>query len=68
MALDMKEIMAYIVFKDGSGQIASYKLESGLSFVKSEMKQWIREQSKKSIKTITFISNKSMQPTAKGGG
>jgi hypothetical protein len=54
----MKKVKVYIVLKDGSGLIAEYKLESNLPFAKSEMKKWIKEQSKEPIESITFLSDK----------
>jgi len=61
----MKKIKAYIVFEDGSGHMAEYTLEGGLSFRKSEMEQWIKEQSKKPVKSIFFMSNQPLDPTQK---
>jgi len=63
----MKKVKAYIVFKDGSGHIAEYTLKGGLPFKKSEMEQWIKEQSKKAVKSIVFMSNPPLNPTPKGG-
>ena len=61
----MKKVRAYIVFKDGSGHIAEYKLKNGLSFARTEMEQWIREFNEKPIKSITFIPNNPLNPTTK---
>jgi len=49
-----KKLFAFIKFKDGTAHIAEYKLQNGLSFAKSEMRQWIKEQSDRPIKSITF--------------
>ena len=53
---DMRGIIAYVVFEDGSAHIALYKLEGGLPFGKREMERWIREQSGKSVKSVVFIT------------
>ena len=48
------KIKATILYKDGSGVFAEYKLTNDLSFAKSEMKKWIMEQSEKPIQRIIF--------------
>jgi len=51
--------LAYIIFKDGSGQIAEYKLANNLPFALSEMRKWIKEKSIKPIKSISFLKSKN---------
>ena len=50
-----KKLLALVRFKDGTAHIAEYKLQNELSFGKVEMRQWIREQSNRPIKSITFL-------------
>jgi len=49
------KVLVYVIFKDGYGQIVEYNLENNLSFSWNEMKKWIKEQSKKPIKSITLL-------------
>lgn len=64
----MEKITAYIVFEDGSAHIATYKLEGGLPFEKSEMEHWIKEQSEKPVKSVKFMDGKSSDLTSKKRG
>jgi hypothetical protein len=49
------KVTAYIIFKDGTSQISEHNLVNHLSFALSEMRSWIKENSKKPIKKIVFI-------------
>lgn len=51
----LRKVTAYIVFEDGTAQISEHKLRHGLPFAKSQMRQWIKEQSKKKVKSIEFL-------------
>lgn len=53
----IRSIAAFVRFKDGSAHIALYKLDNDLPFAKSEMRKWIREQSKKPVKSIKFLTS-----------
>ena len=53
----VKRVTALVRFKDGSAHIALYKLDNNLPFAKSEMRKWIKEQSRKPIKSIEFLKN-----------
>lgn len=52
-----RKCRAYVIFNNGCGQIAEYRLDGGGRFTLSEMRQWIIKNERKNggVKTIRFL-------------
>ena len=52
----VRKCKALITFKDGSRRISELNLENNLPFSLSEMRKWIKEQEKKPVKSVKFLT------------
>ncbi len=59
----VRKITAFIEFEDGTAQISEHKLHHDSLFHPSEMRKWIKEQSEKPVKRITFLKRGLHKPT-----